>query len=86
MDIPDSNKNNKSPDIPKYLNIGDYKYSFKEYLVNDRYSYRCFHRACKVLITINKENLLKIIIKNDQKNERIEYSTNNTEHSCIKKG
>ena len=64
-------------DIPKYIIIKEYKYSFKNELKNGNYSYRCYHRNCKVLITINKENLDKI--KNDNK---FEYTTNNKEHSC----
>ena len=50
MEISDNNEKENNIDISKYLNIGDYKYSFKTKLVNDRYSYCCYHKSCKVLI------------------------------------
>ena len=74
------NDNNKF-DIPKYIIIKEYKYSFKNELKNGNYSYRCYHRNCKVLITINKENLDKIK-RNNNLDHKFEYTTNNKEHSC----
>ncbi len=46
MDCLDNIEKENKIDIPKYLYIGDYKYSFKANLVNERYSYHCFHRTC----------------------------------------
>ena len=68
--------------IPNYLLIGEYKYSFKKNLTNNKFSYRCFHRNCKVLITIDKINLLKINNNKNNENNTIEYFTNNKEHIC----
>ena len=76
---------NTELDIPKIINIDNVKYSYKCKLAKKQFSYRCFHRACKVLLTINKENLQKIIYKKDYpKDVEITYKTNNKEHSCFK--
>ena len=48
-------------DKPKYMVINNIKYAFKKKLTNDRYSYRCYHIKCKVLLTIDKANIIKII-------------------------
>ena len=59
--------------IPNYIIIGKYKYTFKRKLVDEKYSYQCYHRSCKVLVTINKENLIKMINNNNSdSNETIE--------------
>ena len=47
---------NTELDIPKIINIDNVKYSYKCKLAKKQFSYRFFHRACKVLLTINKEN------------------------------
>lgn len=71
--------------IPNYIIIGKYKYTFKRKLVDEKYSYRCYHRSCKVLVTINKENLIKMINNNNSdSNETIEYTDNGKEHNCLK--
>ena len=73
--------NNK--DIPKFLTINNFKYSFKCLLTNSQYSYRCYHRACKVFITIQKDQIDKILNKGNISNEEdIEYKTNKKEHTC----
>ena len=53
-------KNSKEFKIPNYITINEFKYSYKCPLKNNFFSFRCFHRACKVLLTIDKENLQKI--------------------------
>lgn len=71
--------------IPNYLTINNFMYSFKRVLANEKYSYRCYHRNCKVLLTIDKNNLLKIINNTNKENhETIEYNDNGKEHTCLK--
>ena len=54
-------------------------------MAKEQYSFRCFHRTCKVLLTINKENIDKIIHKKENpENIEITYNTNSKEHYCIK--
>ena len=80
----DENNEDKEMDIeiPKYLTINDIKYSFKSALANDRFSYRCYHRKCKVLITIDKTNIIKILKNNNDNNLEIQYKTNDQKHIC----
>ena len=54
------NKNQKEFKIKNYININEFKYSYKCPLKNKFFSFRCFHRACKVLLTIEKGNIKKI--------------------------
>ena len=77
-----SNSNLSNLEIPSKIIIDNFQYSFKSELKNQQYSYRCYHRSFKVLITINKENLLKIMNKGNKENEKIEYNINKKEHSC----
>ena len=52
------NEENKAP---RNLNIGEYKYSYKDQLVN-AFTYRCKHRRkCRVVIKIEKDELKKNI-------------------------
>ena len=45
---------------PNKLELNSHIYTFKDYLANNNYSYRCQHRkACKVAIKITKEELEK---------------------------
>ena len=70
-------------DIPKSLTIGDYEYSFKQKKSNKNYAYRCRNRKCGVIISINENNLLKIIKNNII--EDIEYQiVSKKEHTCNK--
>ena len=80
----DENNEDKKMDIeiPKYLTINDIKYSFKSALAKDRFSYRCYHRKCKVLITIDKTNIIKILNNNNENNLEIQYKTNDQKHIC----
>ena len=70
-------------DIPKSLTIGVYEYSFKQKKSNKNYAYRCRNRKCGVIISINENNLLKIIKNNII--EDIEYQiVSKKEHTCNK--
>lgn len=67
------------------ITINNYQYKFKNELVNDYYSYRCKYRtACKILVKINKENLIKL---KENSTDNIEYTitSNETIHKCKKK-
>ena len=68
-------------EYPKQIKIGEYNYSFKTRLINNRYSYRCRNRKCGVLITIDETNLKKL---EEKKDSRFDYQTNNKEHTCDK--
>ena len=68
-------------DIPKFIKIDDYEYSYKERKANFNYAYRCRKRQCGILISIDEINLKKIISKKD--NEVISYTkVTKKEHSC----
>jgi len=41
-------------DVPKEVKIGEFAYTFKKELKEDKLSYRCIHRKCPVLMTISK--------------------------------
>jgi len=77
----DSSNNNL--EIPKYMIINNMKYAFKTNLANEKYSYRCYHRKYKVILTIDKNNIKKLI-ENQEGNDNIEiqYKLNNKEHTC----
>ena len=77
----ESGKGNNPYKYPKQIKIGEYTYSFKTRLINNRYSYRCRNRKWGVLITIDEEYLKKI---EEKKNNKFEYQTNNKEHICDK--
>ncbi len=50
--------------VPQSITILDKKYSFKDNLKDKKhFVYRCIHRNCKAQITIDKENLLKALMK-----------------------
>ena len=71
----------KEDDIPKSIQIENYNYNFKQKKANNFYAYRCKHRKCGVLISIDENNLLKII--NKKPNETIEYEkTSKKDHDC----
>ena len=56
---------------PRSLEINVFKYSYKDQLINDFYTYRCVHRKyCKIVIKINKSELLKY---NKENNIQINY-------------
>ena len=72
-------------DISNYLPINNFQYSFKRKLAKEKYSYLCYHWNCKVLITIDKNNLLKIISnQNKESEETILLINNGKDHTCIK--
>lgn len=50
----------KNFEILKYITINEYKYSITKELTKFTYSYKFLHINYKVLITINKENIMKI--------------------------
>ena len=73
----------KDEEIPKALKIGNFQYSFKQRLANNNFSYRCKARKCGVLITIDADNLKKII--NNSLIGELEYKTvSKKEHTCDK--
>ena len=51
--------------IPKSLTIKGFKYTFKTKLKdNKNFIYRCMHRKCGSQITIDKDNILKVLSNN----------------------
>ena len=68
-------------DIPGQIQIGKYKYTFKDQSKADPnlFTYRCQKWECKIPININRENINKINIKNN--NENTEYIMKK-EHKC----
>ena len=69
---------------PRSITIENFKYSFKDKLIND-FSYRCKHRRkCNILLKIKQEELIKYVEDN---NYKIKYAITSTlkEHICIKK-
>ena len=66
-------------EIPNSIIIDGYQMKFKNTLANDNLSYRCIHRTCKTLLTISKEDVRKISIKEEI--NKIKYSINK-EHTC----
>ena len=50
----------ESSEVPRQIKIGQYKYAYKKNLKNDKYSYRCIHRKCPVLMTISKNQISKL--------------------------
>ena len=75
--------NIEDDEIPKSKKIGNFQYSFKQRLANNNFSYRCKSRKCGVLITIDADNLKKII--NNSLIGELEYKTvSKKEHTCDK--
>ena len=73
----------KKEEIPQSIYIDSFSYSYKETKKNGEYSYRCKVRKCGVIISIDKNNLEKII-KGEQ-NTKIEYKkVSNKDHICNK--
>ena len=71
----------KKEEIPQSIYIDSFSYSYKETKKNGEYSYRCKVRKCGVIISIDKNNLEKII-KGEQ-NTKIEYKkVSNKDHIC----
>ena len=70
--------------IPGSLSIKGYIYTYKTEL-KDKYNfvYRCKNRECHAQITIDKDNILKILSKN--KEEDIVYREGKNAHTCINK-
>ena len=75
--------NIEDDEIPKSIKIGNFQYSFKQRLANNNFSYRCKSRKCGVLITIDADNLRKII--NNSSIGELEFKTvSKKEHICDK--
>ena len=73
----------KKEEIPQSIYINSFSYSYKETKKNDEYSYRCKVRKCGVIISIDKNNLEKIIKR--EPNTKIEYKkVSNRDHICNK--
>ena len=68
--------------VPGSIVIGDYTYTFKEQQKTDHniFTYRCQKYSCRVPINITRDNLNKIINKNNNNND-IEYVLKK-EHKC----
>ena len=70
--------------IPGSIIILDKKYIFKTGLANQKqFIYHFIHRKCKGQITIDKDNLLKILTNDKGTNENIQYIKGKNEHICI---
>ena len=72
-------------EIPKAITINNFVYTFKNELINNYFSYRCKYRtSCKIIIKIDKDNLMKLL---NNSNEEIEYVIISTEkqHKCLNK-
>ena len=68
--------------IPKSLIVDNYFYTFKDYLNNDFYSYRCkFRGKCKIVIKISREEIIKY---NNAKENNTECQINFSISSSIK--
>ena len=69
---------------PRSITIDNFKYSFKDKLIN-AYSYHCQHRRkCNILLKITEEELKQYVENN---NHKIKFTITSTlkEHICIKK-
>ena len=67
--------------IPKFITIDNYEYTFKKRKVNFKFTYRCRKRKYGILIELDETNLIKII--NKKENETISYiKVTKKEHSC----
>ena len=69
-------------EIPRSIELGENKYSYKDNLTKDCYSYRCkFRTTCKITIKIEKSQL-KLYIEN--KSKQIEYTITSKDknHTC----
>ena len=58
--------------VPKEITIGQYKYTFKKQLKGEKFSYRCFHRKCPVLLTITRNEINKIMNNTSSEGIKIE--------------
>jgi len=70
--------------IPNDITIDNYQYKYKAELPNEYYSYRCkYLTVCKILIKINKENLVKL---KENSADNIDYTITSREkiHKCNK--
>ena len=68
--------------VPQFITFEDFKYTYKGNLKDGKnFIYRCIHR--KAQITIDKENILKILAKNE--NSSIEYKEGKNKHTCENK-
>ena len=59
--------------VPKEINIGEFKYTFKKPLKGEKFSYRCFYRKCPVLLTITRTEINKIMNKTSSEGIKLEY-------------
>ena len=53
----------QSLEIPNKLLINNFQYTFKKLLANEKYSFN--RNICKILLTIDKEDINNIILKKD---------------------
>ena len=71
--------------IQNEITIDNYQHKYKDELSNEYYSYRCkYRKVCKILIKINKENLVKL--KNNS-SDNFDYTITSRDkiHKCNKK-
>jgi hypothetical protein len=80
-----NNPKNEEANPVKEINIGNYKYKFKDTLKKG-YCYRCVNRAsCKLTITIDKTEYKKIIQNINKENIKYTINSRQQEHTCIEK-
>lgn len=71
--------------IPKQIMIGDFKYTCKNALINDNYSYRCIHRKFPVLMKISKSELIKLNSNTSSQEINVVYiNEHNSAHKNMK--
>ena len=68
-------------DIPNEIILENIRFTFKTKIKNkDNFIYRCANRKCKVQVTLDEDNLLKVLAKN--KDSIINYEVGKNPHSC----
>lgn len=73
----------KDKDIPHSIKIGHFEYTFKQRKANKKFAYRCKVRRCGVIISIDAENLSKLI--NNINEGNFEYDKiSKKDHVCDK--
>ncbi len=69
--------------VPKEIYIGEYTYTFNKELKGDKFSYRCLHRKCPILLTITKIEINKLM--NEQSTEGIKIEITNQHNMALHK-
>ena len=69
--------------VPKEIYIGEYTYTFKKELKGDKFSYKCLHRKCPVLLAITIIEINKLM--NKQSTEDIKIQITNQHNMALHK-